>query len=387
MSGFRKNMLKESAINMALPDDVKQSILQNRTSLGNNPAIPDIFDVPYLMKAMTNQFKSICEEVSEIGLAESENIDGTLAKLINRCKKLETPFRSELEKTCLNYVIDLFGIPEDAIDFKIELVDEVDTSGSAILLDPFDGDGDEQFEDVDDAKSIRAEVYKRRFLDAACMGAGLYVSENIDDSIIEDVETICPELVELYNKVMILNRYALFMKEDIGMDDRNKLQLGTVEVFLGNGDEKIVIHSQGVIMPVLLCETVRGLFELFISHGLPERMEIANIVLHKADYLKAEPWDMRIGPHIWNMLSRSFNDVTFEDMPYLFKRISSLDIDKFNFLMKEILAGTKKGRAIMSKICNKAKDDEEYDKFVDRMDKMKKNHGIITDDYIHADEL
>ena len=64
-----------------------------------------------------------------------------------------------------------------------------------------------------------------------------------------------------------------------------------------------------------------------------------------------------------------------------------METDKFNFLMKEVLAGTKKGRRIMAFICNKAKDDSEYDKFVDRMDKMKKDKGIITDDYIHPEEL
>ena len=31
--------------------------------------------------------------------------------------------------------------------------------------------------------------------------------------------------------------------------------------------------------------------------------------------------------------------------------------------------------------------DIEYDKFVDKMTKMKQDKGIITDDYIHPDEL
>ena len=390
MSALNKNILTESILKDEMPDEVKQAILQNRTSLGNNPAIPDIFDVPYLMKAMTSQFNSIKDDLRNIGqiddVAET-TIDGALASLINKCKKLETPYRNELEKLCLNYVIDLLSIPEDSVEIKLELVDEVDTSGQPILLDPVDGVGDENFDDVNAAVEIRSEVYKRRFLDAMCMGAGMYVSENIDNSVLNEIEPLCPELIDLYHKILVLNKYSLFMRDSVGMTDENKLQLGTVEVYLGNQDEKIVVRAQGVIFPILVCETMRGMFEIFISHGLPEEMELANLVLTKSDYLKAEPWDMKIGPHIWNMLSKSFNDVTFEDVPYLFKRISSLEVDKFNFLMKEILAGTKKGRQIMSKLCRKAKDDAEYDKFVDRMDKMKQNNGIITDDYIHADEL
>ena len=390
MKVFKKNILTESILMDKLPDDITQAIMQNRTSLGNNPAIPDIFDVPYLLKAMTNQFEMVKDDLKGIGTIEGVNdssLISALASLITKCKQLEEPHRNELEKACMNYVIDLLGVPEDAIELRMELTDSVDTSGNAILLDPYDNDGDEQFDDVNSAKSIRAEVYKRRFLNATCMGAGLYVSENIDNDVLDEIERLCPGITELYYQIMVLNRYLLFTKENFNMDDENKLQLGTVEVCLGADDEKIIIHSQGVVFPILLCETVRGFFELFASHGLPDDMEIANEVIQKSDYLKAEPWDMKIGPHIWNMLSKSFNDVTFEDMPYLFKRISSLEVGKFNYLMKEVLAGTKKSKELMSKLCKRAKNDAEYDKFVDKMDKMKKDSGIITDDYIHADEL
>jgi adenylate kinase family enzyme len=75
------------------------------------------------------------------------------------------------------------------------------------------------------------------------------------------------------------------------------------------------------------------------------------------------------------------------ELPYLLKRLSSLEIDKFNFLMKEVFAKTKKGRNIMSFISNKAKDDMAYDKFIDKIEKRKKDKGVITDEYIHSDEL
>ena len=342
------------------------------------------------MKAMTSQFNDIKDQLTEIGSIDEVSdttLEGALASLLRKCRELEEPYRNELEKICINYAIDLFSVPEDAVTIDVELVDDVDVGGEAILLDPIDGDGDDAFDDVDSALSVRSEVYKRRFLDALCVGAGMYVSENISDSVMEDIEKICPELPDLYYKIMVLNRYLLFMKDNLEMDDENTLQLGTVEVYLGGNDEKVTIHSQGQIFPILLCETIRGFFELFASHGLPEDIQMAKIVLGKADYLKAEPWDMKIGPHLWNMLSKSLNDVLFTDMPYLFKRISSLSVEKFNFLMKEVLAGTKKGRRIMASICKKSKDDSEYEKFVDKMSKMKKDNGIITDDYIRADEL
>jgi hypothetical protein len=41
----------------------------------------------------------------------------------------------------------------------------------------------------------------------------------------------------------------------------------------------------------------------------------------------------------------------------------------------------------MAKYSAKAKDDVEYDKFVDKMGKLKSDTGIITDEFIHPDEL
>ena len=381
------NILSESILKEKLPDDIVQAIIQNRTSLGNNPAIPDIFDTPYLLRACQKRFESIKEELKSIGSidADGNTINEVLSSLLLKCKKLEEPIRNELEKICFNYVIDILSVPEDSVKLTMELVDEVDVSGDSILLDPFDGD--DEFDDVTQASEIRSEVFKRRMLDAICMGIGLQEGENIDDDLKSEIEKLNPELPELYRDIMTLNKMSLFEKEDIGMSDDNKMQLGTVEVFLGNSDEKVGIHAQGVIFPILLCETIRGFFELFASHGLPKDLDTAKIVLGKADFLKAEPWDMRIGPHIWDMIGKSLNDALFDDLPYLFKRISSLSIDKFNFLMKEILAGTKKGKEIMSFLCNKAKSDKEYLKFVEKMGKMRTDKGIITDDYIHPEEL
>lgn len=390
MKDLKRNILSESVLIDELPDDIKQSVLQNRTSLGNNPAIPDIYDIPYILKVVNAEFEKSKQRLREIGSiddVDETSLTTALASLINKCKEYEKPYRNELEKICFNYVIDLFEVPEDAVDISISLVDKVDTSRDSIILDPIDGDDDMEFDDLSDAMAIKGAVYKRRFLDVVCMGIGLDFSDSINEEVLQQIDKINPELRKLYNQINALNRYLLFTKEDLNMTDENSMQMGTFELRLGNEETKCRIESQGVIFPFVLCETIRGFMDLFTSHGLPKDRNRAISVLGKSDFLKAEPWDMRLGEHMWRMIRKSLNDVSFTEIPYLFKRISSLEIPKFNFLMKEVLAGTRKGRRIMSIICNKAKDDADYDKFVDKMDKMKNNKGIIADDYIHAEEL
>ena len=163
--------------------------------------------------------------------------------------------------------------------------------------------------------------------------------------------------------------------------------MGVVEVRLGNEELKTTIDVQSTIFPVLVIETIKGLMELFISHGLPKNRQEAIYILNKTDFIKAEPWNMRIGPELWKLLTISFNDINSNEIPYLMKRISKLDVDKFNFLMKEAFAKTRKGKEIMSFICNKAKDDMDYNRFINKMDRMKLNNSLIIDEYIHENEL
>ena len=243
-----------------------------------------------------------------------------------------------------------------------------------------------EFNTIDDALTIKGEVYKRRLLDSLCMGGAMTFSNDFD-SFSNEINKINPDLIDLYNKIIALNNYLLYTKSDFNLTDENKMQLGTVEVSLGNDITKVKIEAQGVIMPILLSELIRGFMELFISHGLPKDKNIAMNVLGKSDFLKTEPWDMKFGPLLWEKFTSTFNDIDTNELPYLLMRISKIDVDKFNVLFKEIFANTKKGKNIMSHICSKVKNDMEYDKFVDKMDKTKNNKGIISDEYIHPDDL
>ena len=386
----QEKALKESILLNSFPEDIADAVYKNKTSIGNNPALPNIFEKGYIEKLVEKRFKGCVDELKKIG--EIDDVPDTdmqtvLGKLVLKCQKLEEPHRPELEKIVANYLIDLFGIPDDSIQMELSLVDDVDLSSSSIKLDPADGDEFIEYEDVLDAESIKDEVYKRRLIDAISMGAGMKISSNIKDYM-EEIYEINPALINLYRKILALNDYLLFTKEDIGMTEEDKHQFGTVEVVLGQVEESPKILAQGVIFPILLSEAVRGLMELFASHGLPQEFEKAQSVLSKSDYLKAEPWDMRIGPALWEIVSDSFgNGVKTDLIPYLYKRISQLPVKKFNFFMREVLAKTRKGKRMMAKIAEKAQYEKEYSGFEDKMSKFSTDKNVIMDEYIHPDEL
>lgn len=385
------NLLRENILIDNLPEDITNAIIQKKTSLKNNPAIPNIFEDTYLEKVLKKRFQETVDELKKIGeindVAETD-IPAVLNKLILKCQEIEKPNKQELEKLCYNYIVDLFDIPEDMIIVDFQLVDKVDTNKFSINVDSLsDEDNDTiEYEDLKQVESAYEEINKRRMLNVLSMGAGMQVSSNIK-SYLNDIYDINPKLPDLYRKIIALNNYLLFTKEDIGITDDNTMQLGTVQVTLGGNDELVKIDVEGEIFPVLLCECVRGLMELFASHGLPKDKNILDIVLLKADYLKAEPWDMRIGPLLWTIFTQSFEDVDFTTIPYLYKKIATLPCKKFNFFMKEVLSKTRTGKRLMCKLIEKAKEEKEYEKFSDKMSKLKTDKNIINDEYIHPEEL
>ena len=386
----QKRLLKETILLGELPDDIINTILQGKTSLKNNPAIPMIFENTYLEVVLKKRFKEVINELKKIGEITDVNetdIPTALNKLIIKCQELEKPHRNELEKICYNYIVDLFELPDDTITIDFRLVDEVDINKPFIKLDPLnDNEETIEYENIEQYTSINEEVNKRRLLNVLSMGAGLQVSSNIK-SYLSEIYDINPKLVDLYRKIIALNNYLLLTKENLGMCEENKMQIGVVELCLGNEDEKPKIISEGKIFPVLLCESVRGFMELFASHGLPKDKEVLDLVLLKSDFLKAEPWDMRIGPSLWMILTECFGNIDFKTIPYLYKNIATLSCKKFNTFMQEVLAKTKSGKKMMSKLIEKSKQQKEYDKFSDKMSKLQTDKNIITDEYIHPEEL
>lgn len=380
-------LIKESILVDTVPEDIVAAVANSKTSLGKNPALPDIFGTGFLEKLTSLRFNEAREALKNIGSIEevdTKNVSNALYHLLNICQDIERPFRQQIEKICFNKVIELFSIPDDSIDFDITLVDSVDLSDASILLEPEEGENDFEFEDMVDADSIRDEIFKRRLLDSMSMGCAIRLTNAITETISE-IQKINPRLGDLYRKIMALNDYLLFTKEDFNLTDKNKKQLGTVTLSIGDPDKKPIIRAQGVVFPILLCETIHGCMEFFASHGLPKDKKKAIMVISKSDFLKAEPWDMRLGPALWDTVFKQIDEES-EIIPHLYYRLAKLPVKKFNFLMKEIFMKTRKGKRILAKITGNSKREMEYTDFGDQMAKMNPDKSVISDD-ISPEEL
>lgn len=382
-------MIKESVLADALPSDIMVGVKE--TPYGNTPMFmgDSVMADKFMDRALVSQFESAKNTLKNIGQIDSVNantVEDAFQKIVLKCQKIEENNRNALEKLAVNYVINLFSIPDDTLTIETKLVNEIEGADDISPVEPFDGDVDFETADLDDLSSIDAEVAKRHFLNALNMGAGMSISENIR-GYIEDLYDIDSRLPQLYKEALALNNYMIFKSPDLGISDKDRKQVGVVNVKLTPSDELVVISAQGVIFPILLCELIRGLMELFSSHGLPKDRARREYVIKKADYLKAEPWQMRIGPYMWRIFTEYFDGSDTSEMPYIYQTLAKLKPATFFRVVSEMMAKTNKGKAYAQKIMDKALNKKEEVAFKDKMQTYSKNKNIITDDCMHPDEF
>ena len=84
-------LLRESILMEKLPEDITIAILNKKTSLKNNPAIPNIFEDTYLEKVLKKRFLETIDELKKIGEindVEETDIPTVLNKLILKCQEI-----------------------------------------------------------------------------------------------------------------------------------------------------------------------------------------------------------------------------------------------------------------------------------------------------------
>lgn len=370
---------------MKLPKFLFQYVVKHQTSLGNNLAFPPEQDYPFDYKILKKRMKEVDDIAKEMF---GENLNPTKAQnlLVNyltECQKIEEPIKEQLIKICENVIHKIFSIPRETIELSCELVNSITPKKSMRILPEEYNDNDWAFEDLNEISNVNKVVLKRRFINALVQGAS-YRYAQITDFYIEEFGQLNPTLPQIYQKIIALNDYLLFNKKE-KISDKKPKQGGIVEVELGRVGEKTVINAQGTNFIFLLTETIRGFFELFASHGLPEDNKKAAFIIKQADFLLAEPWDLRMGVPLWDIITNGVDDTKF--MPYYFSILCELPVDEFNENVQEILAKTKRGNDYVSELINDAEKEFEMNNIHQFIQDKNDNETLINDSFFTSDEL
>lgn len=377
---FMSNVVK----GRLLPQFLFKLVKTHTTSLGDNEAFPTSDEYPFDYILLKERYNEVCDAIDDIGLEslDEDYLMSELSSLVTKCKELETPVRDALEKVCENALNKLFAIPEESINMTFKLVDRIKFK-SPIRMRPESSDSLKyNFKDIADIDLSNKAIGKRRFIDALIQGAS-YIYANVEGLYIDDIDRINSELPRLYRKIRIINDFLLFTKKEEMSDDK-PMQGSYVETHLGIDDAKTTIKAQGIIFPLLFHEAIKGLFELFSSHGLPQDREKAQYIIRKADFVLAEPWDLRLGVGLWRMIFGGVEDTNM--IPYMFTSFVKIPTDEFNLSVKEILSNTEKGSEIINALMTDAEYDNGYQQFTNRINARNVDKSLIQDSYFTGAE-
>ena len=358
----KKIFESKSKTDDTFPLKVKKNILAKRTSLGDNEIFPPDDETEFQYSLVKNEYISIKNEIqkkfsNEIDINDCDYISKQIGNLLTKCKKIEEQNKETLEKLCAEIVNKLFNIPEGVIELHCELVNNIDVSKERIIPDKTD---DFEFNDVESAKKLNKEIYKRRAINSLMAGISNIYSSDIKQYV-NEIYSIDSRLPLLYEEILLLNNFLLYNL--VGENMSEKYNAGNVEVEIYTNNKQSKIKSYGVIFPVLLNETIKGILELISSNGLPDEKVNAEYVLKKSDFKLAEEWDIVFGIPMWRKIEKNFNSDINEFIGAIFYEISTMNIDEFNNFMRENLLSTKVSKKIDKDIIEKIINNKKYSDF------------------------
>ena len=379
----------KDSVTVKLPDFIYSAIRTNNTSLGDSEAFPPDDEYGFAYSLVKNRFTKVSDRLGKYGY-DDVNEDFLLTrlnKLIHEAVKAEKPLHDALETLCFNIVNDVLGTPEDTVNLHCK-IGKVDVKANVrITPESTFGSDEYTFDDIDEITFSNRSVAKRRVINSLIQGISYSLMTSSIKKYADKISSfLSPEILKIYREILDIDNYLLFIKKE-EINEKKMSQTAYVEVRLGHGNERTNIKSQGLIFPYLLKETFRGYLELFSSHGLPKDNKKAMYIIRKADFMLAEPWDLRFGVPMWDLILKNCDKFSSRLIPYIFSDICALNTDEFYDIMKNLLARTGKGQEFLNNEINNVKNEFDYELFKSRIQQKNNNNSILTDGYMTEEDL
>lgn len=363
---------------------LETALKERKHSLGTHPIFPDSDETHFESKLVAKRFNDVVNNYKrqfDTEQIDQSHIMGTF-NLVNEIVGIEKTHKKELEELAKKMIIEEYQLEDDDLELIAELTTDISLDGtmknpSPVIIE------DMEFDNHDSIVNANDEVYKRRFINSMIQGAakkGHHMYYLAD----KELMNLDPRLPNKYAKLMALADLAYFMFNENEMNGGQMKAGGVVKVEWPDNKKvkKPIIKAQATTFPVLVHELIKGVMEVLSSHGLPTDDKLREYVIGKADFLNAEPWDMRIGPAIWERFTEMIEPEDFNLKHHIYAEMCSLPVREFNKQMKEIMAGTKAGKNYIKEIVENIKNEMSLDEYEDAMKQIDSN-----DDYMNLDDL
>jgi hypothetical protein len=344
--------------------DLEDDLANGNHSLGKHPIFPQGDESNFEQKIMGERFDDVVKRYKrafDVDNINNEEAMKEMMPMVAETMGLEAKHKKALEKLAVDMIREEYDMDEDVVEIHAELTENINLVGAKMNPKPMSVDI--EFKNHDEMVNANDEVYKRRFLNAMTQGAAKKCNHmfHLAD---EELTELDPRLPNKYSKMMAAADYMYYVVPKL----EKAVTGGVVRVqFPTKSNPKAVIYAQAMVFPVLIHELVKGVMELLSAHGLPKNKKIGEYVINKADFVAAEPWDMRLGPALWSRFTNMIEPDDFNLKHHIYADLAELPVKEFNVKMKEIMAGTKEGKKIIKDIVDNIKSGLEEDEFNDAM--------------------
>ena len=341
---------------------IERKITGKQTPYHDFPAIPEM-DRDFIELISSKRFKDSVAKVRS-AMGDTRAIQGgdplqslmmTVMQSMQRLIMIQIQNKKKLEDLAIELVRKEMGIPEDAMQFKAELVMQPMGPAGGMQNEPEMPSEEEIEEFMGDVEQFNLERAKRRFINSLIQGAA-FKGGHMFNLVRNEINDINPQLMDLYTTSQALMEHAYWLFPDMeNMAGGGGGQMGQSEV-----DEETdppTVKGKAVTFPLLVHELVKGVYEVFGTHGLPDDPRQQEMILKAEDTLPAEIWDSRLGPIFWEKFMATYPMELFDDdmkhiQHYLFMRFSALSADEFMRVAKLILSGDPKGNKFIQDMVN-----------------------------------
>ena len=342
--------------------DVERKITGKETPYHGFPAIPNM-DRDFIELISSKRFKDSVEKV-RTAMGDTRTIQGsnalmqlmgTVGQAMQKLVMIQSQNKEVLENLAVELVKNELGIPDGAMQFKAELVGQPMGAAEGMQSEPEMPSEEEVEELMGDMENFNLEREKRRFINSLIQGAA-FKGGHMYNLVKNEINDINPQLMNLYAVTQSLMEHAYWIFPNMeGMAGGGGGQMGQSEV-----DEETdppTVKAKAVTFPLLVHELVKGVYEIFGSHGLPDDPRQQEMILNAEDTLPSEIWDSRLGPVFWEKFMASYPMELFDEdkkhiQHYLFMRFSSLNAEEFMRVAKMILSGDPKGQQFIQLMVN-----------------------------------
>lgn len=372
---LNESMLYADGITERMHPKLEEALRRNQHSLAECGIFPEGDIISSEMKLIRERFREVvmrCREAFDMNVIDNTVIKQQQMPLVLEAMELEGPNKKALEKLAVEMIMEEFNIPEGSVEFEATLQPEIDRNGTIDTPQ----ETDTEFESHDEIVNANKEVHKRRVVNAMIQGASKSVNHMFHMKN-EELANMDARLPGNYKKMMSAADYMYYIIEDLS----GAVNGGSCEVEYDEDEDGIkpVIKAKAMVFPVLVHELCKGVMEVLSGHGLPTQENITEYVINKADFIQAEPWDMRFGPAIWRKFCECIPPNDFNMKHHAYVDLVQLPADEFNHVMKEMIAGTKLGKTKINEMLSEAKREIQEDDYNQKMNGR--------DDLFDIDEL